>query len=191
MHPLLRPISALVGPLDFDEGQVVRRFRRRSLARGERWLREGEVCRRLAFVSSGGLRHCRAAGDEVLTRWASLPGQYATCFPSFTRSTPSEDYIEATAPTELFELDRDDWADLRAEHSQLQAYWVAVLEQLLVCFEDRVWSLIAGDAEARYRYMIKRYPDFLLGLPQHYVADMLGIAPRHLSRIRARVARAS
>ena len=83
---------------------------------------------------------------------------------------------------------RDAWQRLREAYPTLQSFWVQTLEYLLVCFEDRVWSLIAGDAESRYRYMVARYPDFLLNLPQHYLADMLGIAPRHLSRIRAKLA---
>ena len=190
-HPLLAPIRAVVGPVHLDEARIVSAFRRRELARGEAWLREGEVCRKLAFVESGGLRHTRADdtdGGRELTRWAAVAGQYTTSFPSFTQGRPSDDRITATAPTVVYELDRDAWQRLREAYPPLQSFWVQTLEYLLVCFEDRVWSLIAGDAESRYRYMVARYPDFLLDLPQHYLADMLGIAPRHLSRIRAKLA---
>ena len=184
----LQPITAAVGPLTFPTEMLLERFTRRTLDRGELWLRSGAVCRKLAFVEAGQLRHYREHGDRTFNRWAALPGQYTTAFPSFSRGAPSEDAIEATEPTTLLELDRDVWAELRGHYPQLQEFWVNTLEYLLVCFEDRVWSLISGDAEARYRYMIARYPDSLLALPQHYVADMLGIAPRHLSRIRAKLA---
>ena len=182
---LLAPIEAASGPARFDPTEAFASFRRRELPRDEHWLRAGEVCRRLCFVESGLLRHSRVEpSGRRRTRWATLAGQYGTCFPSFTRGTPAEDDVAATEPTVAWELDRDRWAALRAEVPQLQAFWVATLEYLLVCFEDRVWSLISGDAEARYRYMLERYPEFLLSLPQHYVADLLGIGSRHLSRIR-------
>ena len=186
----LTPIQASLGPLNFPADRLLSRFRRRELERGEVWVRPGEVARHLAFVESGLLRHYRSTpdGEKDLTRWATLPGQFACLLPSFTQLVPTEDTVAAAEPTVLHELDHYAWAELRAEFPQLQAFWASQLEWLVGCFEARVWSLISGDAEARYRYMLDRYPDFVLGLPQHYLADMLGIAPRHLSRIRAKLA---
>lgn len=188
-HPaLLGPIEALAGPLRTDPTPILSAFTRRELGRGERWLAVGQVARKIAFLESGLLRHHQAYEGRAVTRWATLPGQYAVSLPSFVRRQPSDVTIEAAAPSVVYEVDRDRWLSLRAEVPQLQTFWIAVLEYQMCCFEDRVWSLIAGDGEARYRYMIERYPDFLLALPQHYLADMLGLAPRHLSRIRNKLA---
>ena len=185
MHALLAPIAATTGPFDFDGEALAARFRRRELARGEAFLREGAVCRELFFLESGLMRHTRTEDDgQVRTRWATLPGQFGVDFPSFSRQRPSDNGIEAVERSVAYTLDFETWAAMRAEHPQLQAFWVATLEYLVTCFEDRVYSLISGDAERRYGYMMERYPEFLLALPQHYVADMLGIAPRHLSRVR-------
>ena len=160
-------------------------FRRRRINRGDFWLREGEVCRHIAFLESGILRHTRSTPEGTKTRWATLPGQYVVNMPSFTQQRPADDSIEASETCVVYEISREMWLKLREQEPQLQDFWIATLEYLVGCFEDRVWSLIAGDAEHRYRYMMERYPDFLLAVPQHFVADMLGIAPRHLSRIRA------
>lgn len=189
MHPLFIPITESVGPLKFETDPLTARFKRRELKRDERWLRVGETCRNLAFIETGCLRHYRLHEDQQLTRWAAFAGQFSTSISSFTQQRPSEESIEATEPTVLWELDHLAWKEMRLAHPQLQAFWVQTLEYLLGCYDDRVWSLIAGGAEERYRYMIARYPDFLLHLPQHFVADMLGIAPRHLSRIRNKMAK--
>ena len=184
----LTPIEAAVGPLHLPAEEVLGRFRRRELRRGELWVQVGTVARNLAFVESGLLRHYRTdASGRTLTRWATLPGQFACLLPSFTQLLPTEDSVEAVEPSVIYELDHLAWRELRTRFPQLQTFWVGQLEWLVGCFEARVWSLISGDAESRYRYMLQRYPDFVLGLPQHYLADMLGIAPRHLSRIRARL----
>ena len=186
----LDPIRAALGTLHFPPEVVLSHFRPRTLERGEYWVRSGDVARNLAFVAGGQLRHTRVTAEgKLLTRWATLPGQYAVLLPSFTQGTPAEDDVTATEITELHELDHRTWAELRQTYPQLQEFWAGQLEWLVGCFEARVWSLISGDAEARYRYMLERYPHFILGLPQRYLADMLGIAPRHLSRIRAKVAR--
>ena len=184
---LTDPITAITGPLTFEEDPLLTHFKRRTLKRGDVLLLPGDTCRNLFFLESGLLRYTRLVDGTVVTRWATLPGQYGVAFPSFINQAPSEDGIEAAEDCVLYELDHRTWQKLRTEHTQLQQFWVAVLEYTLCCFEDRVWSLISGDAEQRYRYMIDRYPDFLLALPQHFVADMLGIAPRHLSRIRGKV----
>ena len=186
---LLQPIIARTGPPRFPTEAVTQAFTRRELARGDYWLREGEVCRKLVFLESGLLRYTQEHNGKLLTRWATLPGQFGLAFPSFIQQRPSEVAITAAEVSVVYELDRERWLTLRTEHAQLQEFWVAVLEYNLCCFEDRVWSLIAGDGEDRYRYMLERYPEFLLVLPQHFVADMLGVAPRHLSRIRGRFGR--
>lgn len=188
MSPL-QPIIALTGPLRTDLSEVAAAFRRRELRRGEDWLMAGNVNRSIAYVESGLLRYTQEHNGELMTRWATLPGQYALATISFLQQRPSDVNITAAEPTVIHEIDRQRWLDLRKKHPQLQEFWIAVLEYQMCCFEDRVWSLISGDGETRYRYMIERYPEFLLALPQHYVADMLGIAPRHLSRIRAKIAK--
>ena len=189
MHPIFIPIVATVGPLRFKPDELVDRFKRKTLKRDEHWLRTGDTCRKLVFIETGCLRHYRVHEEQELTRWAGFAGQFATSISSFTQQRPSEENIMATEPTVLWELDHLVWLEMRNEYPQLQAFWVQTLEYLLGCYDDRVWSLIAGGAEDRYRYMIARYPDFLLNLPQHFVADMLGIAPRHLSRIRSKIAK--
>ena len=181
---LLQPIIAQVGPLRFDPAPLLGQFKKRVLAKNEPYLLAGDTCRHLHFLESGLLRHTRLTESAVRTRWATLPGQYGLALQSFVRQIPSEDGIEAAQDCVLYELDYQRWAEMREAYPQLQQFWVGILEYTLCCFEDRVWSLISGNAENRYRYMIDRYPDFLLALPQHFVADMLGIAPRHLSRIR-------
>ncbi len=187
MHPLFVPIIATVGPLNFETESLTNRFVRKQLKRDEHWLFPGETCRRIAFVESGSLRQYRIQGDQNLTRWAAFAGQFTTSMTSFTLGRPSDDGIIATEDCVVWEIDKQAWLEMRTTYPQLQAFWVATLEYLLGCYDDRVWSLISGNAEERYRYMMDRYPEFLLHLPQHYMADMLGIAPRHLSRIRSKL----
>ncbi len=189
MQALIAPIETRVGALQLDVEGLLAHFHRRELAKGDFWLREGQTCRKIAFVERGLLRHYRVYDDLEYTRCASLPGDYTTSMSSFIGRRPADENIEAFEPTVLWELDGEVWRKLCENHAQLQRYWLGVVEYLLVCYDDRVWSLITGNAESRYRYMIERYPEFLLRLPQNFLADMLGIAPRHLSRIRTKLAK--
>jgi hypothetical protein len=51
--------------------------------------------------------------------------------------------------------------------------------------EERVSSLIALNAKNRFEYLRNRYPKLVMNVPDKYLASILGIEPRHLSRLRA------
>lgn len=160
-------------------------FTPRILKKGDLWLRPGQICHHIAFIRSGMLRAYVSTDSGDHTRWAFLENQFFTSVSSFGLQRPSEESIEALEDTELFQLTFTDWGKLCENYPQLQKYWSATLLDLCGCYESRLHSLLINDAEGRYRYLLERYPEFILHVPQKYVAEMLGIAPRHLSRIRA------
>jgi hypothetical protein len=41
-----------------------------------------------------------------------------------------------------------------------------------------------GTAKQKYEEFVKRYPDLVLSVPQHYIASYLRITPQSLRRIR-------
>ena len=44
--------------------------------------------------------------------------------------------------------------------------------------------LLLGNAEQRYRWFCKEYPELLERIPQYHIASFLGITPVSLSRLR-------
>ena len=186
--PIIAAIRRLVTDVPPLETPLSAHFQRRTLARGAHWLHAGTTCRKLAFVLSGSLRLYVVSGEEAQTRWAFFADQFCTALQSFQQQTPAEESIVALERTELLEIDRDAWWALHAAHPFLQRYWQANMDRLAACYEDRVNSLLLPSALERYRYTLERYPDFVLRLPQKYVAEMLNMAPRHLSRVRRELA---
>ena len=186
--PIRRTIEALVGPIRYEGPALSRHFRARTLERGEPWLRHGEVCRTLGFVRRGTLRLYVESETGEQTRWAFFDGQFFTSLQSFQQRIPSAESIAAIEPCDVLEIDREAFWRLHAEHPFLQHYWQLNMERLTSCYEDRVNSLLLPSAVERYRYTLQRYPDFVLRLPRKYVAEMLNMAPRHLSRVRREVA---
>ena len=62
-----------------------------------------------------------------------------------------------------------------------------VAEETIICYEDRVASFITQTPEERYLQLYNTGKDILRRMPQHYIANYLGITPVSLSRIRRRV----
>ena len=170
--------------------EMASEFNHLHLARGETWLRPGQYCQHIGFLQQGLLRAAIETEKGLHTRWAFLPGQFFTSIQSFTNQTPSQEHLIAIEDCDVFVLNREKWSELYEQHEFLRRFWTATLETLMGCFEDRVHTLLMDDAKARYQHMLDHYPEFVLHVPQKYVAEMLGIAPRHLSRIRKELAEA-
>jgi hypothetical protein len=58
------------------------------------------------------------------------------------------------------------------------------LENLVVGMDETRSNFITLTAEERYAVLMKDEPALLQQVPLQYLASLLGITPRHLSRIR-------
>ncbi len=176
------------GPrLEFP-AEAINRFHPRRLKRGEHWLRAGHVCTSFAYVASGLLRAYVTSPESDQTRWAFVEGTFLTSIRSFGLQVAAEEYIVAETEVELLEISFADWELSQTNYPPLRTFWLRTVMDLCGCYERRLHSLLIGDAGERYQYFLKHYPEFVLKVPQKYVAEMLGIAPRHLSRIRKSLA---
>ena len=73
---------------------------------------------------------------------------------------------------------------LKLESEAFKSFYIDVLEHLLVCMDDSKTKLITLTAEERYEALLKEEPTLLQQIPLQYLATILGVTPRHLSRIR-------
>jgi CRP-like cAMP-binding protein len=62
-----------------------------------------------------------------------------------------------------------------------------IAEHYLICYEDRVTAFITQTPEERYLQLLSTGREILQRMPQHYIANYLGITPVSLSRIRKRI----
>lgn len=67
------------------------------------------------------------------------------------------------------------------------SFYVSILEHLIICIDESRFKLIALNAEQRYLSMLREEPHLLQQIPLQYLASILGVTPRHLSRIRSEI----
>ena len=65
----------------------------------------------------------------------------------------------------------------------MQQLWTNELEQLCIGYESRIHNLIAANAQQRYLWLLQHEPRFLKEVPNKYLAKIIGVTPRHLSRL--------
>jgi CRP-like cAMP-binding protein len=187
MEGFLQTIEQFIS-LNEDEKELFQKIVTvQSLTKNSFFIREGQICNRVAFVESGILRHFYYTEDKIeVTRWVSLKNTFSTSFASFIRDTPSHENIQAIQDSIILTISKKDWQTLCDQYPTFHEIWVKNIESLYIGMEERVFSLIALQAEQRYEFLCNTYPEFIKEVPLKFIASMLGMEPRHLSRIRNR-----
>lgn len=156
-----------------------------QLKSGEYFVKEGQISNYLGLIVKGACRyfHNTLNGDEI-TRWVALENDFTTSLSSFIMGQASFESIQAIKPTEILLAQKADWDLLYAENEFIRVLWTKRIEEEYLGMEKRVTMFITRNADERYQWILDFKPEFLSEVPDKYVADMLGITPRHLSRLR-------
>lgn len=157
----------------------------KKLASGKYFIKEGKVCSEMGVVIKGKCRYFYNTPDGEVTRWISLANDFVTSLSSFVSQQPAKENIQAMEATEIVIMSHADWLRLYAEHDFIRQLYTRIIEANYIGMEERVFNLIAKSAEERYQWMQEHQPRFIREVPDKYLASMLGVHPRHLSRIRA------
>ncbi|SHJ48329.1 cAMP-binding domain of CRP or a regulatory subunit of cAMP-dependent protein kinases [Hymenobacter daecheongensis DSM 21074] len=192
MHPLRAYLLRFVPTLTAAEWDLLAlALRPRRLAKGEHFVQAGETCSEVALLLHGACRlyYPRPDGEERTTYFFfenHLLADYAGCL----TGQPSRLSIQALADTELVVFD---YAVLRRLYDEVPAYerfGRRLAEYHLLGTDDRLTELLLLSPEERYRALLASGKTKILErVPQHLVANYMGITPVSLSRIRARVRR--
>lgn len=155
------------------------------IPKGTIYLKEGEVCKEVAFVQSGLMRsyYFNSESEEV-TYCFSFEKSFFTAYSSWISQSPSPENIQAITDTEILVIKREDAVRLQESSLNWQKFFRIQAEEAYINLENRIMVLQRESAEKRYEDLLKKHPEFLQQIPLNYLASYLGITQRHLSRIR-------
>ena len=155
-----------------------------QLKKGEYFLKEGHLSNKIGFIINGTIIHYYNIEGKQITRWVSLHENFVTGFVSFVEKTTSLENLLCIKNVEMIVYSRDYFMNTLMNFTEIQFAWRKILEFNVVGYENRVYQLLTTNAEKRYLSFQKIHPQFISQVPQKYIASMLGMAPRHLSRVR-------
>jgi CRP-like cAMP-binding protein len=174
----------------FDANQqmvVTERFHRRALHKGDLFAQEGRICDQLAFVETGLFQFfCDRNGDEITTYTAG-PDDFLVSLGSFLKQQPARESIRALTDSVIWSISRLAFTQLRQGLPLFETFYVGLLEDQINCIEESRYNLLTLTAEQRYQKLMDEEPHLLQEVPLHYLASILGVTPRHLSRIRGQI----
>jgi len=165
--------------------------RPRRLARGQQFVQAGDYRPELALVLHGTCRlyYPRPDGEERTT-YFFFENHLLADYPGCLTGRPSQFSIQALTDTELVVFDYAVLRRLYDERPVYERFGRLVAEYHLLGTDARLTEQLLLSPEERYRALLASGKTKILErIPQHLVANYLGITPVSLSRIRGRVGR--
>jgi len=150
----------------------------------------GKICDKVGFIVTGSVRYFSVKDGQEITGYFSFEHEFVSSYKSYLTKQPGVNYIQALEDTRLITFTRNDMDQMLANPLlayKMERFGRLIAENYLMCYEDRMTSFITQTPEERYLQLLSTGKDILQRMPQHYIANFLGITPVSLSRIRRRV----
>ncbi len=149
---------------------------------------EGKVANEVGFVLEGMMRHYYTKDGEEKTTYFYFENHFVTSYISCMTGQPSQLSIEALSDCSLIVFPYSHLKKLFEKSMTWQKFGRLIAEYIAVGLEERMVGLLMLSPEERYLQLIQGNKKKIIErVPQHYIANYLGITPVSMSRIRNRV----
>lgn len=184
--------QALVQFVTFNELQwqaFTKHLEYKVVKKKDHFAVKDKICSEIGFILKGSVRYYHVKDGAEITGYFSFENEFVSSYKSYLTQQPSITYIQALEETELILISQKNMQLML--NDPLLAYTMErfgrlVAEHYICCYEDRITSFIIQSPEERYLKMMENERSILQRVPQHYIANFLGITPVSLSRIRRR-----
>ena len=156
-----------------------------KVTKGDKLMREGEICRYMYYVERGMVRQFYFKGGRDLTEHFSYEGKIVICIESFLKQTPSLLGVEALETSWLYGIPHDRFLELVDTDKEMERLYRKILEHALISSQEHADSQRFENATERYLRLLKTKPEIILRAPMVHVASFLQMTPETLSRVRA------
>lgn len=183
-------IPALFGQAGFSSTDVERiagAFKPKDYAKEDHFVQAGQVSMHLGFIEHGMFQYYFPADGEERTTYVTAENTFLASVASFLNGTPSNESIRALTKARVWQVTKDELRKLLDELPSFKNYYIGLLEWQIGCIDKSRHELLVLSAEERYHRLITTEPELLQRIPLQYLASILGVTPRHLSRIRKAV----
>lgn len=176
--------------LEWDDVQsLIAAAKMKHFRPSEYLIEEGCRRREVFFIRKGLVRGfvINDKGDEITTR-LHAENQPVASPQILLFNQAAQGYIQALEPTEALWIDYDVLQEIVVKNPKLGASRQKILLGLIKNLAGRVESFVLYSPEERYIRYVEANPEIVNRVPDKYIANILGITPVSLSRIRRRIA---
>ncbi|HEX8677448.1 MAG TPA: Crp/Fnr family transcriptional regulator [Segetibacter sp.] len=181
---LLKSFFQQAGFTDKEARQIADTFTQKNLNKGDYFVEEGQTSKFLGFIEKGFFQYYVNLNGEEKTTYSLGVGNLIASLVSFLKQVPSRENIRAAVNSSIWIISKDDFKKLQQTIPSFKDYYIGILEWQICCIEESRIDGIMLSAGQRYEKMMYKEPDLIQQIPVQYLASIIGVTPRHLSRIR-------
>ncbi|MVM30163.1 cyclic nucleotide-binding domain-containing protein [Spirosoma sp. HMF4905] len=170
-----------------DLDKIINSFELRSFKKNDFVVEEGKVSRHIGFVESGMFQYYVIKDGEERTTYVSIENTFFASVLSFISKAPALENIRALTDGSISLISRENLKKLVDEIPGFKDFYINLLEHTICGIDASRHDLIVLTAEQRYEKMLREEPHLLQHIPLQHLASILGVTPRHLSRIRGSI----
>lgn len=172
---------------DQDLKVILNLFTLQYFKKGDLVVEEGKVSQYIGIVESGMFQYFVSLDGEEKTSYVSVENTWMASLLSYISQAPSLENIRAVTDGSIFLISKPNLDKLVCEVPLFKDFYIKLLEHSICGIDASRHDLIVLTAEQRYAKLLKNEPHLLQQIPLQYLASMLGVTPRHLSRIRSSI----
>ena len=170
-----------------DWDLIVPHLTEKKLRKNQLFAQEGKRAKDIAFVLEGNLRQYYSKDGEEKTTYFYFENHLMSSYMSCITGLPSHLSIEALTDSRLLVFTYPILQSLYSQSQQWEKFGRLIAEYIAIGLEERMVGLLMLSPEERYHQLLQSNKQKILErIPQHYIANYLGITPVSLSRIRNR-----
>lgn len=183
----LQQYFASVGFTKQDIEKISECFVSKHLSKGSYFVQEGKTSRYLGFIEKGFLQYYIVLEGEEKTTYSAGENNFVASLVSFLKQVPAKENIRAVVDSDLWLIERNQLKQLQNDIPSFKTFYVELLEWQICCIDESRLDAIMLNAQQRYEKMLVKEPELIQKIPLQYLASILGVTPRHLSRIRSNI----
>ena len=177
-------IEKIVSLTDDEFAFVLSHFTSRKLKKHQFLIQEGDAVSHSYFVVSGLLKlvHTDASGKEHIVSFA-MEDWWESDYQAFHNQTKATMSLDCLEDTEVFCLSLENYKNLCVSLQKMEHFFLEKANRGHIGSQQRILSLITGNAKERYEQLLERYPLLLQRVPKSMIASYLGVSRETLSRL--------
>lgn len=167
-----------------DSETIAACFTQKFFNKGDYFVQEGKTALQLGFVEAGQFQYYSITElGEERTTYISMPNSFVASLLSYLTETPARENIRALTAGTLWLINKPAVVALQQQLTSFNNFYIRLVEWQICCIDKAKFDLITLTAEQRYEKLLREEPELLQQIPLQHIASMLGITPRHLSRL--------
>jgi CRP/FNR family transcriptional regulator, anaerobic regulatory protein len=169
---------------DSEASLIAGSFFLKKVSKGDYFVQEGKTSNHLGFVEQGFLQYFIILDGEEKTTYSVGENNFVASLVSFLKQVPAKENIRAVVESFIWVIERNKLKQLQNDILAFKDFYINLLEWQICCIDGSRLDAIMLTAQQRYEKMLEKEPTLIQQIPLQYLASILGVTPRHLSRIR-------